>query len=92
MDNQLKYLTEKVLKFRDERNWEKFHAGKDLAMCLSIESSELLELFLWKTENEADLEKLKDEMADVFYSLLLLSAKYNIDLGNILEEKIKKIN
>ena len=50
MANTLKQLTLEVLNFRNERNWAKFHTGKDLAMCLSIESNEVLELFLWKTE------------------------------------------
>jgi len=83
-------LTQKVLKFRDERNWAKFHTGKDLAMCLSIESSEVQELFLWKNENEINLEKLADEMGDVFYSLLLLADKYSINLEEALINKIEK--
>jgi NTP pyrophosphatase (non-canonical NTP hydrolase) len=90
MDNTLKQLTKKVLKFRDERNWAKFHTGKDIAMCLSIESSEVQELFLWKNDNEINLEKLTDEIGDVFYSLLLLADKYSIDLGEALINKIEK--
>jgi NTP pyrophosphatase (non-canonical NTP hydrolase) len=90
MDKTLIQLTQEVLKFRDERNWARFHTGKDLAMCLGIESSEVQELFLWKAEGEINLEKLEDEMGDVFYSLLLLADKYSINLEKALINKIEK--
>lgn len=90
MDNILKKLTQEILQFRDERNWEKFHTGKDLAMCLSIESCEVLEIFLWKKDKEINLEKLTEEVSDVFYSLLLLANKYSIDLEKALYEKLEK--
>lgn len=90
MDNVLSKLTKEIREFRDERNWSKFHTGKDLAICLSVESNELLELFLWKKDEEIDRDKLKDELADVFYSLLLLADKYSIDLEAVLIEKLRK--
>jgi len=90
MDNKLDTLTQEVLKFRDERNWAKYHTGKNLAICLSVEANELLELFLWKENEEINQDKLKDEIGDVFYSLLLLANKYSIDLETVLIDKIQK--
>lgn len=63
--NELDQLREKILEFRDERNWQQFHNPKDLALSLSLEASELLELFQWKTSEEAvekNLDKMKDDM------------------------------
>ncbi len=86
----LKSLTEKVLKFRDDRNWAQFHTGKDIAMDLSVEAGEVLELFLWKKDEDVNREKLKDELGDVFYALLMLADNYQIDLETALIDKIKK--
>ena len=91
MDNQtLTSLTKKVLKFRDDRNWAQFHTGKDIAMDLSVEAAEVLELFLWKQDDAINTEKLKDELGDVFYALLLLADHYKIDLEAALINKLKK--
>jgi len=57
-------ITEKLIQFRDERNWEQFHNSKDLAIAISIEANELLELFLWKQPEEADQKKVKEELQD----------------------------
>lgn len=83
-------LISKLRKFRDERNWNQFHNPKDLAIALNIETSELLELFLWKDHNDADINKVKEELADVFAYALLLADKYNLNITEIVEEKIKK--
>lgn len=80
----------KILKFRDDRDWAQFHNAKDLAIALNIESSELLELFLWKGEADADIEKVKEELADVMIYALLLANKYNIDVHSAIEEKLAK--
>ena len=64
--NELSEITRKIISFRDARNWEQFHNPKDLAICLNVESSELLELFLWKQDHEEDIEELKIELADFF--------------------------
>jgi len=88
--SEIAELTKKIIEFRDQRNWAQFHNGKDLAICLNVESSELLELFLWKKENEINTDKLKDELADVFYSALLLAHHYNLNVSNIVHEKLKK--
>lgn len=87
--NELKELTDKILKFRDERDWAQFHHSKDLAMALSIESAELLELFLWKDAEDADPKRLKEELADVLMYALLLADKHGLDLKEIIEAKIK---
>jgi NTP pyrophosphatase (non-canonical NTP hydrolase) len=62
---------------------------KDLAIGLSIEASELLELFLWKNSEEANLDKVKEELADVFGYAFLLAEKYNLDVKQIILDKIK---
>jgi NTP pyrophosphatase (non-canonical NTP hydrolase) len=79
----------KLKKFRDERDWKKFHNAKDLALALSIESSELLELFLWKSAEEADIGKIKEELADVFSYALLLADCYELDAQKIILDKIE---
>ena len=50
-----------IIKFRDERDWEQFHNGKDLALALSIEAAELNQLFLWKNSEEVNTEKVEEE-------------------------------
>ncbi|MCX6195620.1 MAG: nucleotide pyrophosphohydrolase [Flavobacteriia bacterium] len=76
-------------KFRNERDWEQFHNLKDLAIALSIESNELLEQFLWKNADEANIEKIKEELADVFAYSLLLADKLDINVEEIVLKKIK---
>jgi NTP pyrophosphatase (non-canonical NTP hydrolase) len=83
-------LTKKLILFRDERDWGQFHNPKDLAIALSIEASELLEAFLWKTSEDADPEKISEELADVFAYALLLADRCNLDVHKIVEEKILK--
>jgi len=86
-------LIDELVKFRDERHWDQFHNTKDLALALSIEAAELNELFLWKTTGESenvDREKLKEELADVFAYALLLAGKHDLDVKDIVLEKIKK--
>ncbi len=79
-----------LLQFRNERDWGQFHNPKDLALAITIESAELLELFLWKKAEEADVEKVKEELADVFAYAFLIAEKYNLDVKEIVLEKIKK--
>lgn len=88
--SDLQLLSEALVAFRDERDWEQFHNPKDLAIALSIEAGELMELFLWKNSAEANLEKVKEELADVFAYAFLLAEKYNLDVKEIVLEKIKK--
>lgn len=92
----IKQLTEKIIKFRDERDWKQFHSPKDLAMDLSIEAAEVLELFLWKSPEEikeyvkTHKEEIEEELADVLYTVLLTSHDLEIDVARALEQKIKK--
>jgi len=79
-----------LIKFRNERDWEQFHNPKDLSLAISIEASELLELFLWKKPEDANVEKIKDELADVFSFAFLLADKYKLDVKEIILDKISK--
>ena len=83
-------IIEKLKKFRDERNWEQFHNNKDLAIALNIETSELLELFLWKNTKEVDKEDLKEELADILSYALLIADKNKLDIKEIILDKIAK--
>lgn len=85
-----KEIINALLKFRNERDWEQFHNPKDLALALSIESAELLELFLWKNSGEANEEKVKEELADIFSFAFLLAEKYGLDVKEIVHDKIQK--
>ena len=82
-------VIEKVVAFRNERDWEQFHNGKDLAICLNCESSELLELFLWKDADQVNKDKVKEELADVLNSAFLLIDKYELDVDAIISEKLR---
>lgn len=88
----LDIIIKKLIEFRDARDWSQFHNSKDLAVALSIEASELLELFLWKGNEECNEERLKEELADVMLYSLLLAEKNNIDVIEIMDAKIKKNN
>ena len=88
--SDIKEITNALLKFRDERDWAQFHNAKDLAIALNIETSELLELFLWKPANEADKDRIKEELADVFAYALLLANKYDLDFKEIVISKLEK--
>ena len=82
-----------IKEFIKQRDWKQFHDPKNLAISLNLESSEVLELFQWTKDNEINKNKitnLTDELADVYYWLLLLADHYDIDIESALEEKIKK--
>lgn len=86
---EIEEITDLLIKFRDERNWEQFHNSKDLALALSIEAAELTELFLWKGPEDVNVGKLKEELADVFIYAFLLANKHDFDIGNIVMNKIR---
>lgn len=88
--SELQSIIEKIIQFRDERDWEQFHNSKDLALAISIEASELLELFLWKGNEDVHRDKLKEELADILTFCLLLSEKHGLDVEQIIREKIAK--
>lgn len=83
-------LIDIIVKFRDERDWEQFHNAKDLALALSIEAAELNQLFLWKSPEEANVEKIKEELADILNYALLIANKYGFDVSQTILDKIKK--
>ena len=85
----LNQLISKITAFRDARDWKQFHNSKDLAIALNIETSELLELFLWKGNEEVNKEKLKEELADVFMYALLLAEKHELNIEEIIDQKIE---
>jgi len=87
--SDIKKITDKLIEFRNERDWEQFHNPKDLAIAINIESSELLEEFLWKKSEEANKESVKEELADVFAYAFLLADKYNFDVKQIVLDKIE---
>ena len=84
--------------FINERDWEQFHSVKNLSMAMSVECSELVELFQWQTEQDSNSvkekkelkEKVEDEVADVFLYLIRLSEKCDIDIEGAVLRKIEK--
>lgn len=90
MKTNISLLTEKLVAFRDERDWGQFHNPKDLAAALSIEASELLECWLWKNPEDAEMAKVREELADVFAYAFLLAERCNLDVTEIVLEKIAK--
>jgi NTP pyrophosphatase (non-canonical NTP hydrolase) len=83
-------IISELIKFRNERDWEQFHNSKDLALAISIEAAELNELFLWKKAEDVNVDKLKEELADVFAYAFLLAKKYNLNVEEIVLQKIKQ--
>ncbi len=79
-----------LIRFRNERDWEQFHNPKDLALAINVEAGELLELFLWKKPEDADRDKIREELADVFAFGFLLAEKYGFDIKEIVLDKICK--
>jgi NTP pyrophosphatase (non-canonical NTP hydrolase) len=86
--SDIQEIIQKLIEFRNERDWEQFHNAKDLAVAISIEAGELLELFLWKKAEEADKEKIKKELADIFAFAFLLADKYDLNVKEIVMQKI----
>lgn len=91
-DGALERLTSRLRKFRDERGWRKFHTPKDLAISISIEAAELLEIFQWEPSEKPLDAKLKaelaDEAADVLLYLLMLCDIAEVDIITAAESKI----
>ena len=91
--SDIQKLIDLLVEFRDERDWGQFHDSKNLALALSIEAAELNELFLWKKEadaEEVDRERLKEELADVLAYALMLAERHQLDVGQIVKDKIIK--
>jgi NTP pyrophosphatase (non-canonical NTP hydrolase) len=91
--SELKEIIDKLIEFRNDRDWKQFHDNKNLAAAISIEAAELNELFLWKTIEESekvDKEKIKEELADILAFTILLAEKNGFNIYEIVMEKIKK--
>ena len=94
--SDIKELTEKIIRFRNVRNWKQFHNPKDMALSLILEAGEVMEHFQWKNEKEINKYVIKqraeigEELADVLYWILLMSYDLKIDIKKALEKKIRK--
>ena len=94
--DKLKKLTLEIIKFREERDWQKFHNPKDVALSLVLEATELLEHFQWKNNDEIlnyvenSSHEIGEELADIFYWILLMSHDLKIDIISALENKLEK--
>lgn len=93
-DTSLKELQTMIRKFCDDRDWDQFHNLKDLTISLSLEAAELLEHTQWKSNQQMidhlnnHREEVSDELADVFYWVLLIANKTNIDLTEAFKKKM----
>lgn len=91
-------LRARVQKFVDDRDWQKYHKPKNLAMSIAIEASELMELFQWVEESETDtitgkrekLSRMEEELADIMVYCLSLANVVNIDISRAIMNKIDK--
>lgn len=84
---------QRVLKFRDDRNWRQFHTPKDLAISMNLEAAELLELFQWSGADLAcayNRDKLRQELADVLSYCILMADVCGFDLDEIMNEKVSQ--
>lgn len=84
---------EKINQFREERNWRQYHNEKDLAISISVEASELLELFQWKSPEEvtsAKHERIEEELADVLIYSYMLADNLDMNIDEIIARKLEK--
>lgn len=84
-----KKLIKRILKFRDQRDWKQFHTPENLAKSILIEAGELLEEFQWQSK-EKSISNLKKELADVLIYCILLTEHYQLDINEIIQEKINE--
>lgn len=90
--NRLEEIAKEIEVFRTEREWKQFHNEKDLAISISLEAAELLELFQWKTSIEVtnnNLKSLKEELADIFIYGFMLANNLDVDISEIIREKLE---
>ena len=101
MDNKItiEQLKKEVQKFCEDRDWNQFHNPKELAIGISTEANELLQIFRFKSEedmkvlmNSEKKTEVEEELADVFYFVLRFAQMNNIDLSQAVENKIEKNN
>ena len=87
--DKLELLKERIQKFNDDRDWNQFHTPSNLAKSISIEANELLECFQWN-DTEFDLEAVKEELADVMNYCIQMTQILNVDLIEIINDKMNK--
>lgn len=89
-------LIKRIVDFRDARDWKQFHNAKDLSLSLVLEAAEVMEHFQWKSKEEIETyiidnkNDIGEELADVFYWVLLMSHDLKIDLVEAVEKKMEK--
>lgn len=88
--SDIELIINELRRFNQERDWDQFHNGKDLAIGLSVEASELLEVFLWKAPENVNQDKIREELADVLNYAFQMADKYNLNIKEIMLEKIRK--
>ena len=88
--SDIEELLAELRKFNQERDWDQFHNGKDLAIGLSVEASELLESFLWKNPEDVNPDKVREELADVLNYAFQMADKYNLDIKQIVMDKLQR--
>jgi NTP pyrophosphatase (non-canonical NTP hydrolase) len=94
--DKIQELTDKIVAFRDARDWQKFHNPKDMALSLVLEATEVMEHFQWKDAEEMKHHvaehgaEIGEELADVLYWILLMGRDFNIDVLEALEKKLRK--
>jgi NTP pyrophosphatase (non-canonical NTP hydrolase) len=96
--SNLETLQEEYQEFIEKRNWEKFHQPKNIAMSISIEASELMEIFQWK--DNVSIEKIRqdrdlvagvrEELADVILYSLSMAQRLDIDVEEAVLEKLEE--
>ena len=87
--SDIELIIDELRRFNEERDWDQFHNGKDLAIGLSVEASELLEAFLWKSPEDAKVEKVREELADVLNFAFQMADRYHLDIKEIMLEKLR---
>lgn len=88
----MREATKALIEFRDARDWKQFHDPKNLAAALGIEAAELNEVFLWKSTEEShdvDINRVKEELADVLAYALLMAEAFDLDPQQIVLDKVK---
>lgn len=77
----------KIIQFNEERDWDQFHSPENLAKSISIEAGELLECFQWN--NDFNKEDVCSELADIMNYCILLADKLNVNIEDIILEKLE---
>ncbi|MBI2355712.1 MAG: nucleotide pyrophosphohydrolase [Candidatus Doudnabacteria bacterium] len=94
--SDIKDLTDRIIKYRDDREWKQFHNPKDLALSLMLEAAEVAEHFQWKNKEEMEAyvkdhkEEVAEELSDVLYWVLLISNDIGVDIIEAFHKKMEQ--